>query len=145
MIDIASFIPEELKEMAKLFPEKAPLYVVGGFVRDAIEYNKASSDIDIASGLTPPELAYVLKDSKFGLKAASPRLGTMIVKGQNAYEYTSFRVDSYPQGVGNHSPQEVTFTRNLEKDAKRRDFKCNAIYYDILNDKIVDPLGGIAE
>ena len=42
MIDIASFIPQELKDMAKLFPEKAPLYVVGGFVRDAIEYNKAS-------------------------------------------------------------------------------------------------------
>ena len=145
MIDIASFIPQELKDMAKLFPEKAPLYVVGGFVRDAIEYNKASLDIDISSGLTPPELAYVLKNSKFALKPASPRLGTMIVKGEKAYEYTAFRVDSYPQGLGNHSPQEVTFTRNLEKDARRRDFKCNAVYYDILNDKIVDPLGGIAE
>ena len=145
MIDLASFIPEELKRMAKLFPEKAPLYVVGGFVRDAIEFNKASQDIDIASGLTPPELAYVLKDSEFKLKAASPRLGTMIVKGQNSYEYTAFRTDSYPQGVGDHSPQEVTFTRSLDKDARRRDFKCNAVYYDITNDRIIDPLGGIAE
>ena len=145
MIDIASFIPEELKQIAKLFPEKAPLYVVGGFVRDAIEYNKASSDIDLASGLTPPELSYVLKDSPFALKAASPRLGTMIIKGEKSYEYTAFRVDSYPEGAGDHSPKEVTFTRSLEKDARRRDFKCNAVYYDILNEKIIDPLGGIAD
>lgn len=145
MIDLAQFVPEELKQIAKLFPEKAPLYIVGGFVRDAIEFNKASQDIDVASGLTPPELAYVLKDSQFKLKAASPRLGTMIIKGQNAYEYTAFRTDSYPKGVGDHSPQEVTFTRSLDKDARRRDFKCNAIYYDIVNDKIIDPLGGIQD
>lgn len=145
MIDIASFIPEELKEMAKLFPEKAPLYVVGGFIRDAIEFNKPSQDIDLASGLTPPELAYVLKESKFAVKPASPRIGTMIIKGEKAYEYTAFRIDSYPKGRGTHAPQEVTFTRSLEKDAKRRDFKCNAIYYDILRDKIIDPLGGIED
>ncbi len=145
MIDIASFIPEELKEIAKLFPEQAPLYVVGGFVRDAIQYNTASQDIDVASALTPPELAFVLKGSKYSLKAASLRLGTMIIKGERSYEYTAFRVDSYPDGVGNHSPQEVIFTRKLEKDARRRDFKCNAIYYDIRADKLVDPLGGIQE
>ncbi|MCR4875514.1 MAG: CCA tRNA nucleotidyltransferase [Clostridia bacterium] len=145
MIDIAKLIPNELIEMAKLFPKQAPLYIVGGFVRDAIEYNTASEDIDITSALTPPELAYVLKNSQFTVKPASPRLGTMIVKGQRAYEYTSFRVDSYPQGKGNHAPQEVLFTRNIEKDAKRRDFKCNAVYYDIVNDKIVDPLGGIKD
>ncbi len=145
MIDIASFIPEELKELAQLFPKQAPLYVVGGFVRDAIEYNKASQDIDVASALTPPELAYVLKNSKFGLKAASLRLGTMIIKGARSYEYTAFRIDSYPEGAGNHSPQEITFTRKLEKDANRRDFKCNAVYYDIREDKIVDPLNGIQD
>jgi len=145
MVDIASFIPKELIEMAKLFPEQAPLYVVGGFVRDAILYENASTDIDITSALTPPELNYVLKNSPFSVKAASLRLGTMIVKGERSYEYTSFRVDSYPQEKGDHSPQEVTFTRNIEKDAKRRDFKCNAVYYDILHDKIVDPLNGLKD
>ena len=145
MIDLASFIPDELRELANLFPEQAPLYVVGGFVRDAIEYNKASQDIDIASALTPPELSFVLKGSRFNLKAASLRLGTMIVKGERTYEYTAFRVDSYPQGNGVHAPQEVLFTRKLEKDARRRDFKCNAVYYDIRADKIVDPLNGIQD
>ena len=27
----------------------------------------------------------------------------------------------------------------------RRDFKCNAVYYDIAGDKFVDPLGGIED
>ena len=69
----------------------------------------------------------------------------MIIKGERSYEYTAFRVDSYPDGAGNHSPQEVIFTRKLEKDARRRDFKCNAVYYDIRADKLVDPLGGIQD
>jgi tRNA nucleotidyltransferase (CCA-adding enzyme) len=31
------------------------------------------------------------------------------------------------------------------QDALRRDFKCNAVYYDITNAKFVDPLGGITD
>lgn len=37
------------------------------------------------------------------------------------------------------------FTKNLEEDAQRRDFTCNAIYYDILQESFIDPMGGIQD
>ncbi len=142
MKNIDEIIPIELFELAELFPADSHLFVVGGFVRDFLLFNKASSDIDITASLTPSELESVLKGSKFKLIPASPRLGTMIIKGARSYEYTAFRVDSYPVGDGVHTPTSVEFTKDIEKDARRRDFKCNAVYYDLNDRKIVDPLNG---
>ncbi len=94
MKNINEIIPIELFELAELFPADSHLFVVGGFVRDFLLFNKASSDIDITASLTPSELESVLKGSKFKLIPASPRLGTMIIKGARSYEYTAFRVDT---------------------------------------------------
>lgn len=37
------------------------------------------------------------------------------------------------------------FTDDMLLDARRRDFKCNAVYYDIGAERFCDPLGGIAD
>ena len=39
----------------------------------------------------------------------------------------------------------MQFTSELTVDTKRRDFKCNAIYYGIKDKEIIDPLGGIED
>ena len=41
-----------------------------------------------------------------------------------------------------HTPVKTFFTDDIRLDAKRRDFKCNAVYYDIAKGEICDPLGG---
>ena len=135
---------EELKKLSRYFPDDRRLYAVGGCVRDALR-KKPCYDIDLAGANTPEQLTALLKDSEFKVCEASPRLGTMIIKGKYAYEYTTFRTDSYPSGSGIHTPSSVRFTDDIQSDARRRDFKCNAVYYDILDAKIVDPLGGIAD
>ena len=56
-------------------------------------------------------------------------------------EYAAFRSDKYIRGE--HTPAETFFTEDISLDARRRDFACNAIYYDISADSFVDPLGGI--
>lgn len=56
-------------------------------------------------------------------------------------EYAAFRSDKYIRGE--HTPAETFFTEDISLDARRRDFACNAIYYDISTDSFVDPLGGI--
>ncbi len=142
-MNIVDIIPCELFELAKLLPKESHLYVVGGFVRDYLIFNTQSSDIDICASLTPNELQAVLENSRFKLFEASPRLGTMIIKGERSYEYTTFRKDSYPKENGVHSPEDVFFTKNIIQDAKRRDFKCNAIYFDLNLREIYDPLYGI--
>lgn len=84
-----------------------------------------------------------MENTKFTVLEASKRLGTLIIKCENeVFEYTCFRVDSYPQGKGNHKPLKVKFTDDIEIDCTRRDFTVNSLYYDILNDKIIDFLNG---
>ncbi|MDE5616361.1 MAG: tRNA adenylyltransferase, partial [Clostridia bacterium] len=118
---------EELKRLASYFPKEKKLYAVGGCVRDALR-GKPCYDIDLAGAITPDELTVILKDSEFKVCEASPRLGTMIIKGECAYEYTTFRTDSYHAGSGIHTPTSVRFTEDIFEDARRRDFKCNAVY-----------------
>jgi tRNA nucleotidyltransferase (CCA-adding enzyme) len=144
-MNIVDIVPCELFELAKLFPKESHLYIVGGFIRDYLVFNTKSSDIDICASLTPDELQEILKESKFKLFEASPRLGTMIVRGERSYEYTTFRKDSYPKENGVHSPDEVVFTKDIIQDAKRRDFKCNAIYFDLNLKEIYDPLQGVED
>jgi len=59
---------------------------------------------------------------------------------EGKYEFSSFRSDRYVRGE--HTPSEVYFTRDISLDARRRDFTCNAIYYDLKKGEIADPLDG---
>ncbi len=104
---------EELTKLAKLFPSDKPLYAVGGCVRDSLR-GVEFYDIDLAGALIPDELAEVLKDSPFQVHSASPRLGTVIIKGKEKhYEYTTFRIDSYPKGSGEHTPSKEELTDDI--------------------------------
>ena len=69
---------------------------------------------------------------------------TLLYDGETKYEFTSFRKDVYGEG-GRHTPDLTIPTESIVEDALRRDFKCNAIYFDIKKGQFVDPLGGIKE
>lgn len=136
---------DELIKLAELFPIDKPLYAVGGCVRDSIRHADFY-DVDLAGAVLPETLAEILTDTGFEVHSASPRLGTVVIKGEGRhYEYTTFRIDSYPKGSGEHTPVRVEFTEDITADACRRDFKCNALYYDIRAGKLIDPLDGRAD
>lgn len=135
-------IPNNLKELCELFPE--PLYIVGGYIRNCLLGLK-NQDIDICSSLTIEELEKLLNGTRYEVKVKSRVLGSAIVSIDNDnYEYTCFRRDTYPEG-GTHMPEKVEFIRDVEEDAKRRDFTCNALYYDIKNDKLLDFYDGVGD
>lgn len=142
-------IPAELIAFASLFEENRPLYIVGGFVRDYLVGGKQlddDADIDICSALRVDELKENVEKMGWSVKDASERIGTVIVCGkERRYEYTTFRSDSYPNGCGVHRPISVQFVGSVEEDCLRRDFRCNAVYYDIRHDEIVDLLGGVSD
>ena len=123
----------------------APVYAVGGAVRDFLISGEVSADIDVCGDLLPE--AFISLAEKFGFHAVAiyKRTGTAVVTdGKRKYEYSVTREEVYPAG-GAHTPQSVTFSVGAERDALRRDFKCNAVYYDIAGDKYIDPLGGIKD
>ncbi len=119
------------------------LYAVGGLVRNFVISGKMLGDIDICSPLSSSRFSALAKEIGFSVLAEYHRTSTVKLRANGIdYEFTSFRVDSYLKG-GAHTPENAEFTDNISDDAKRRDFKCNSVYYDILSEEFVDPLNGI--
>ncbi len=122
-----------------------PLYAVGGSVRDFLAGLKSeSTDIDICAPASAELFCEVAKRCGARVGAVYKNTGTVKLSlGGEEYEFASFRSDEYVRGV--HTPVKSFFTRDISLDALRRDFKCNAVYYDIKAEKFEDVLGGIED
>ena len=137
-------IPENLVELADKLKKYGNLYIVGGYVRNAI-LGFAETDIDLTAGISPEKIVAILKDSKFEVIEKSYKLGTVKIKCENQiWDYTAFRKDNYALG-GYHRPQSVDFIEDLRQDAQRRDFTMNAIYYDVSKREIIDVYSGVLD
>ena len=114
----------------------APIYLVGGAVRNEL-IGLPCSDIDICGALSPERLAEETV-GLFTVRDVNPRVGTVkLSRGEESFEYTTFRRDSYPLESGQHTPSEVTFVSTPEEDAFRRDFTVNAIYKRVSDGAII--------
>ena len=143
-------LPRRLISLAKSCP--SPLYVVGGTVRDALAeltplpdlFGKIYRDFDLCSPMPCDTFIERAEKEGFEIKSVFRNTGTVKCKdGDGAeYEYSCFRSDKYVRGT--HVPVEIFFTEDIRLDARRRDFTANAVYYDIKNETVVDPLNGVA-
>lgn len=110
-------------------------YAVGGCVRDAL-LGLTPDDWDITTSAEPEEVkALFSRTIDTGIKH-----GTVTVRlNGKSFEVTTYRIDGKYED-GRH-PEEVTFTKSLEEDLKRRDFTINAM---AVNDRtgIVDLFEG---
>lgn len=140
--NMIKFLPKSIVELAKKLPR--PLYAVGGVVRNFLIDGSISDDIDLGAAISPEELSPYLLECGFKICAEYKRTGTIVFDDQTRrYEYTAFRREEYVGGE--HVPYLTQFTESIQEDALRRDFKCNAIYYDLKNHKYEDPLDGIKD
>lgn len=119
----------------------APLYAVGGYVRNFLIGKTVSNDVDLCSSVNIEELSSKLKQFGFKIIAEYKRTKTLVFSdGKIKYEFTAMRKDNYMGG--GHQPYKTEYTEDITEDALRRDFKCNAIYYDIAKGILIDPLNG---
>ena len=138
------FIPEKLKKLAAVLP--APLYVVGGSVRDFLAGHARKqadfADWDVCAPVLPEVAAAAAKDCGFAVRSVYKNTGTVkLTDGAGTeLECSSFRSDEYVRGL--HAPAKVYFTQDIRADAERRDFTCNAVYFDIRGNRFADPLDG---
>lgn len=133
-------LSREIIEFARSLDK--PLYVVGGAVRNYLIDNSISEDVDLSAGIPVEETLRAIESFGFKILAEYKHTGTIVFSdGTKKYEFTSFRSEKYVGGE--HTPKQTEFTEDILVDARRRDFKCNAVYYDIANEKYVDPLDGI--
>ncbi len=111
-------------------------YYAGGSVRDLLIRDKSPEDYDIATNATPDQIQALFDRTL----EVGKQFGVIIVLiGDDQFEVATFRTESDYQD-GRH-PGEVSFS-TPEEDAKRRDFTINGMFYNPLNDELIDYVGG---
>ena len=113
-------------------------WLVGGCIRDIL-CDVTPKDIDFATDANPEIIEKTFPQTL----SIGKNFGTITVcKGNKNYEITSFRSDgSYKDG---RHPEDICFS-NPEKDAQRRDFTCNALFFDTINNQLIDFVDGIKD
>ena len=137
-------------EICKILQQNGVAYITGGYTRNLIMENEGwqshpSDDIDIATSVKPNAICFLLHDN--GIQAiydSGKSFGVVRAKKDgDEVEVATFRADGIYKD-GRH-PENVRFVDSLEEDARRRDFTCNAIYYDPISKHFSDPVGGIGD
>jgi len=130
-------IPESLKTAADIFASASyQCWLVGGAVRDGL-LNRDSEDYDLATDAEPEDVVKLFRRTiPTGIKH-----GTItILVGSHQFETTTFRKDGdYSDG---RRPDEVSYSNSILDDLARRDFTINAIAWDLINNKLLDPHQG---
>ena len=107
----------------------------GGCVRDAL-MGKKPHDFDIATSARPEQVQAlfprtVLVGAQFGV--------VLVIEDGSEYQVATFRSDGVYKD-GRH-PQSVTFG-SAQGDAQRRDFTVNGLFYDPIEKRVLDFVGG---
>ena len=120
-----------------IYSDESEIFYVGGCVRKCLN-NEEIDDIDLTTNLTPDEVIDALKKSGIEYYESGKKHGTVTAIINNfKFEITTLREDLFTDG--RHA--EVKFTKDLKKDASRRDFTINSIYSNIDGD-LFDPFNG---
>lgn len=109
--------------------------LAGGCVRDML-LGKKPKDHDVVTDATPAEVCKIFRRTiKVGAK-----FGVIIILADSQQvEVATFRTETgYTDG---RRPDKVSFT-SAQQDALRRDFTINGMFYDPLQKKVIDYVGG---
>lgn len=135
------FLPKDILKVCEILTNNGfQAYIVGGSIRDII-LKKQPKDWDITTNALPSEVMKVFK----GLAKIIPtglKHGTItIIMNGTVIEVTTFRTEK--EYVDGRRPNEVAFIDDIEGDLARRDLTINAIAFDPVNKKTIDPFKGV--
>jgi tRNA nucleotidyltransferase (CCA-adding enzyme) len=119
-------------------------YVVGGSVRDLL-LGRHQGDYDLTTSALPTDVLRVFRAVPTGIRfgTVTVLIGPDAEGDRQGFEVTTFRGEGcYHDG---RHPDRVEFVGMVEEDLARRDFTVNAIAYDPLDQRLVDPCGGRAD
>ncbi|MBM7125971.1 polynucleotide adenylyltransferase PcnB [Dyella flava] len=121
-------------------------YLVGGAVRDLL-LGGHPKDFDVATNATPDEVKKLFRNCR--LIGRRFRLAH-VVYGNEIIEVATFRGTSDEQREGDRHIVDGRIVRDnvwgtIEEDALRRDFRVNAMYYDVSDFSVRDYVGGMED
>lgn len=112
--------------------------LAGGCVRDRL-LNRTPKDYDIVTDAVPDRICELFSRSR----RVGAKFGVVLVNSSgHDFEIATFRADGrYSDG---RRPDEVEFVA-ADKDARRRDFTINGLFYDPFEDEVIDYVAGRAD
>ena len=111
-------------------------WAVGGAVRDILS-GYSAGDWDLTTQARPKEIQGLFKRTvPIGIEHGT--VGVLASDG-TLFEVTTFRKDI--ETDGRHAT--VTFADTIEEDLARRDFTINALAWHPLEQRLLDPFGGL--
>jgi poly(A) polymerase len=114
-------------------------YWAGGCVRDQL-LGRRPKDYDVATSATPGEIRSLFgRRRTLAIGAVFGVISVIGPKPAGVIEVATFRRDA-AYSDGRH-PDSVTFS-SAEEDASRRDFTINGLFYDPVEGRVIDFVGG---
>ena len=111
---------------------------VGGCVRDAF-LGCMPQDLDLVTEALPEQVDALFKKT---LSVGKKFLISMVVIDGKTVEVATFRSE---EGYGDGRRPDVVKPATAEKDARRRDFTVNGLFYDLNADQILDFVDGVQD
>ena len=132
-----------LKELSNLYAKNGfQIYLVGGAVRDAI-LGIETKDFDFTTNASSEDSIKMLNKNDYKTTEIGRSFGTIETTVEDySIHITTYREDKYNK---DSRKPEIKTSGELETDLSRRDFTVNAIAYDINNNEIIDPHGGLKD
>jgi poly(A) polymerase len=135
-----------LKVLYRLHKSGYQAFLVGGCVRDAL-VGLHPKDFDVATDATPDEVRALFSNCRLigrRFRLAHVRFGREII------EVATFRAAANHADDDHAHDDEGRIIRDnvygsIEEDVWRRDFTCNALYYNIADYSIWDFVGGVED
>ena len=135
-----------LKVLYRLHKSGYQAFLVGGCVRDAM-VGLHPKDFDVATDATPDEVRALFSNCRLigrRFRLAHVRFGREII------EVATFRAAANHADDDHAHDDEGRIIRDnvygsIEEDVWRRDFTCNALYYNIADHSIWDFVGGVED
>ena len=139
-------IPAAVRELMQKLQDAGFLaYAVGGCVRNML-LGIPVNDWDMTTDCAPEKMLEIFDGEGLRTIPTGLKHGTVsiLIDGET-YECTTFRIDGNYRD--SRHPDEVTFTKDITEDLRRRDFTVNAIAGDPLSliGDYVDVFGGRAD
>lgn len=144
---------DQKQRKAQLTVSKCKLYVVGGAVRDFLisvfhqdKLHKSPKNFNLATDARPKIVQLILSNAQPPIECKPGKeMGvTIAVADGSTYEIETFREDK-PMGAGNSDKEDFVTYTTASRDAQRRDFRANALRYDIEKETVEDDVGGFGD
>jgi poly(A) polymerase len=141
-IDTAKIDSDAMKVARRLAGAGFQAYIVGGAVRDLL-LGKEPKDFDLVTNAVPGEIKKLFRNAR--IIGRRFRLAHIHFSGK-IIELSTFRAapveDPVEDGAGNNNNNVYG---SIEEDVHRRDFSINALYYDPINNEVLDFVEGFGD